>query len=59
MTARLPVEEIEGVGTKYGARLRANDIHTLGELRRTTVDNIDEAARAGRRRARAWKGFVA
>lgn len=56
MRAWIPVEEIEGVGTTYGKRLRANGIRTLGELRYATVADIDEAARAGRQRAQAWKG---
>ena len=55
MTARSPVEEVEGIGTVYGARLRANGILTVCELRRTTVENIDEATGAGRRRAQVWK----
>ncbi len=55
MTAWIPIEEIEGVGTIYGARLRANGIRTLSELRYATVEDIDEATGAGRRRTRAWK----
>ena len=55
MTAWCPVEEVEGIGITYGARLRANGIRTLCELRRTTVEDIHEATRGGRGRAQVWK----
>jgi len=55
MTARFPVEEVEGIGITYGARLRANGIRTLSELRRTTVEDIHQATRGGRGRAQVWK----
>lgn len=41
----LPVEQIHGVGEKYGARLRAVGIDTIGELADKTADKLATATR--------------
>ena len=50
-----PVEDVEGIGGVYGARLRLGGIGTLDDLRCATVNEIGKAAGSGMKRARAWK----